>query len=191
MLKNYVYKLSIGFSDYTLLITGFHCWINIIALWECHVMSCHVMSVFTQQDRVCAHSAIWNKQIPIHTDVLYHGTQFTSCQLERSATANNSKILSHSTNMQHATHSKTVLLTTWNNVTCYKSHTVPLVWTHFYCSMIYYAHQHVCPYVSSDYFANGMTYYTLHSKMASPQYACADVASDYSVHQMTYYIHHT
>jgi hypothetical protein len=47
MLENYVYKLSFDFGDYTLPITSFHCWINIITVGECHVMS-----VSTQQDRV-------------------------------------------------------------------------------------------------------------------------------------------
>jgi hypothetical protein len=40
------------------------------------------------------------------------------------------------------------------------------------------AHHYVCADVSSDNFENGMTYYTLHSKMASPHYVYADVSSD-------------
>jgi hypothetical protein len=74
----------------------------------------------------CAHSAIRIKQILIHTDISYHGTQFFSLAMARLASTNNFNFLSHSTNMQHTTHSKAVLFTTGNTVTCFKSQIVPL-----------------------------------------------------------------
>jgi hypothetical protein len=44
--------------------------------------------------------------------------------------------------------------------------------------------------VSSDYFAQWMTYYTHYRKMAAPQYVSADVSSDYFADWMTYYTHY-
>jgi hypothetical protein len=46
MLQNYVYLLSISFSNYALLKTSFHSQ-NIIIVGECHVTSCHVGEVGT------------------------------------------------------------------------------------------------------------------------------------------------
>jgi hypothetical protein len=102
--QNCVYKLSVSSNKYPLLIIMFHNWSK--HNFRRNVMSCHVCLLSPGLCLDHIQQSALNRY--------WYGIQFVSCQSQWLATASNSNIVQHSTHMQQATHSKTVLFTTCN-----------------------------------------------------------------------------
>jgi hypothetical protein len=155
MLQTCVFKLSVSSNKYPLPITSFHTWSK---HHNCRRMSSHVRLLSPGLGLVHIQQSALNRYWYALSFVPWDSI---SCQSEWLATASNTNILQHSTNMQHATHSKTVLFTICTTMACYKSHIVPLDETHLYCYMIYYTNNCVWVDVSS----NDSDWMTLHTSV--------------------------
>jgi hypothetical protein len=126
-LQNHIYKLSTTFCNYTLIITNYY---SRSKHHNCHIISSRVMSwVNSQQD-----GALYT--FSSLTDMLWSPVWWNS-QKDKQLKAT-PIYCNHSTRKQCTTESKTVWFTECNAMACYKTHSVHLVWTHLYFSVIYF-----------------------------------------------------